>query len=95
MSFGEAVEALGASTGRVLRYVDLPPEQWREGAVGAGIPHDYADLLVALQAMIRDGHDAGLSSGTQDVLGRPATSLGEVLAREAANAVEHEPAHPV
>ncbi len=40
-------------------------------------------MLGGLFTRIRDGHDAHLSTGVQDALGRPPSSLADWAAREA------------
>lgn len=83
LSFGEAADVLSRYAGRAVKHVDLPTDEWLRGAVDSGIPADYADLLATLFTLIRDGYDAGLSDGVQQVLGRPATSFEDWAAREA------------
>ena len=84
LTLGEAAEVLGDRTGRPVRHVDLPVEQWVRGAQGNGLPAEYAAMLGAPFALIRSGRDAHLSDGVQAALGRPATRFedwaGEVAA---------------
>ncbi len=83
LSFAEVAAVLSPHVGREVRYVDLAVDAWVEGAVGNGLPADYAGVLGALFALIGDGHDAAVSDGVQRALGRPATSFENWAAREA------------
>jgi uncharacterized protein YbjT (DUF2867 family) len=75
-----------------LAYADTDPEAWVT-QIAHAVPAAYARGLVALLAIVRDGHEAHLSSGVPDVLGRPprsfaafATDAGERAAAAAAAA---------
>lgn len=83
LSFAEAAAVLSPHVGREVRHVDVPAEQWVEGAMAGGLPSDYAHMLGAIFGLIRDGLDAELSDGVQRALGRPATSFEDWAAREA------------
>jgi uncharacterized protein YbjT (DUF2867 family) len=84
LTWRRAVELLGAALGRELRYVDADPAEWERGVVAAGLPAAYAAGLGALFAAIRAGAEAGTGDGVPRALGREATALEAVLAREAA-----------
>ena len=71
--------------GRAARHVDLSAGEWLAGAIGNGLPAEYAGMLAALFTLIRDGHDAVVSDGVQRVLKRPATSFEDWAAREASS----------
>lgn len=70
VSFPDAVALVAEASGRAVRAFDAPEEPFREGLVGAGFSPEYAAVLTASLAAIRDGHDAYLSTGVQEVLGR-------------------------
>ncbi len=63
--------------------MDLPVDVWVRGAADDGLPADYARLLGGLFEVIRAGHEAAVSDGVQQALGRPATSYEDWAAREA------------
>lgn len=83
LTFAQVAQELSAQVGRPLTYVDVDPEAWRAGLVEAGIPEAYSQLLALLASVIRDGHDAHVSDGVQQVLGRAPRSFAEWAAREA------------
>lgn len=79
LTFAAAAAHLGA------RHVDLPSEAWAAEAAKF-IPAEYAGLLAMLFGVIREGHDAHLSDGVQQVLGREPGSFATFAAREGAPA---------
>ena len=83
LSFAEAAAVLSPHVGREVRHVDLPAEEWVEGAAANGLPADYAGMLGAIFTLIRNGDDAGVSDGVVGALGRPATAFEDWAAREA------------
>jgi uncharacterized protein YbjT (DUF2867 family) len=83
LTLAETAAVLSPYAGREVRHVDLPVEAWVTGAADDGLPADYARLLGGLFAVIRAGHEAALSDGVQQALGRPATSYEDWAAREA------------
>jgi uncharacterized protein YbjT (DUF2867 family) len=74
LSFGEAVDVLGHATGRTLHFDPADPTQYRS-ALAEQLPEEYVAWRMAMFDAIRDGRDAYLSSGVEDVLGRPARSF--------------------
>ncbi|MEV6588454.1 NmrA family NAD(P)-binding protein [Streptomyces acidicola] len=71
LTLEEAVDIIARATGRTVRYESVAPERYVEGLTARGMPEDQARFLAQLFTWIRDGEDAHLSSGVQDVLGRP------------------------
>lgn len=82
LTFAEAAAVLSTASGRTVEYVDAAPAAYREALVGFGIPEDYAALLVELLGVVRAGHDAHVSAGVPEALGRPATTFEDWAARE-------------
>jgi uncharacterized protein YbjT (DUF2867 family) len=84
LSFGEAVDALARSTGRALHFEAADPERYR-AKLAEQLPEEYVAWRMAMFDAIRDGRDAYLSSGVEDVLGRPARSFTSWAAERAAD----------
>lgn len=78
LTFGEAIERLARATGRDVRFEAVEPTAWAESAA-AFLPPEIVTLLTNLFAAIREGANAHLSPGVQDVLGRPARSLDQAI----------------
>src|SRR5262249_54065194 len=78
----EYTEALG----RPVAYVDVPFEQWREQELRpSGLPeHGYGHLLTMAKLHAEGRYDR-LTHDIEAVLGRPATSARDFVARHAAS----------
>lgn len=75
LTHGQALEQIGAATGRTLRYVPLTPEAFAESMRGAGAAEYTVTWQTGLFRLIREGVN-GLVTGTvSEVTGRPARSL--------------------
>jgi uncharacterized protein YbjT (DUF2867 family) len=84
LTFAEAVAVLSGRAGRPLRYVPEDPAAHAERLRAAGTPEGYVEWRMAMLDGIRRGADAYVSTGVDDVLGRPATSFADWAAREVA-----------
>lgn len=80
LSFAEAVEIVGARTGRSLRFVDIELAEWR-AAVGPYLRPPMVDALSNLFDAIRDGRDDYLSTGVEQTLGAAPQTLAAVVDR--------------
>ncbi len=83
ITFGEAARILGEHAGRDIPYVDVPAEDFGAALRGAGLPDDYAALLVMMLQVAAAGHEAAISDGVARALGREATSVEHAAARDA------------
>ncbi|MEJ2859007.1 MULTISPECIES: NAD(P)H-binding protein [unclassified Saccharothrix] len=70
ISFPDAVALVAEASGREVKAVDVPEEPFTAGLVEFGFSPEYAAVLTGSLAAIRDGHDARLSTGVQEALGR-------------------------
>ncbi|MFI9817928.1 NAD(P)H-binding protein [Saccharothrix variisporea] len=70
LSFPDAVAMVAEASGREVKAVDVPEEPFTADLVEAGFSPEYAAVLTGSLAAIRDGHDAHLSTGVQEALGR-------------------------
>ena len=61
-------------------YQDLPPADYRNVLVGAGVPVPFADLLVDSSAGIRGGGLDDESGDLRRLIGRPTTPLADAVA---------------
>jgi uncharacterized protein YbjT (DUF2867 family) len=66
----EVAEKLSAAVGREIRYVNIPPDAFREGALKTGIPDFYVDALLDLHRFIAAGGSEYISPDVERVLGR-------------------------
>lgn len=43
----------------------------RQGLVGAGVPEDYADFLLAILGFLKQGYNSRTTDAVERLLGRP------------------------
>jgi NAD(P)H dehydrogenase (quinone) len=72
---------LSRQAGKRIVYTNLPPEQYKEALVGAGLPAAYADLLVDSDLAAADGELDSDSADLQRLIGRAPTTLRDAIGR--------------
>jgi uncharacterized protein YbjT (DUF2867 family) len=87
LSFREAVAEIAAATGSELTYTPVPAGAYGEFLVGMGVPAEEADFLVEVFAGLLDGHNAQVTDGVRQVLGREARDFSEFVRESAAEEV--------
>ncbi|MFG1687505.1 NmrA family NAD(P)-binding protein [Nonomuraea sp. NPDC049269] len=68
-----------AQSGKPLVYQDLPVEEYAKTLVGWGVPEPFADLLADTSFAISRGDWHTGSTDLQQLIGRPATPLANVV----------------
>ncbi|HKK70978.1 MAG TPA: NAD(P)H-binding protein [Candidatus Krumholzibacteria bacterium] len=87
MTFAEAVGEIADATGRDVRFLRIPHEDFLEGLGRAGVPENAAGLLDFLFREVLDGRNASLTNGVEEALGRPARDFREYVARTVSTGV--------
>jgi uncharacterized protein YbjT (DUF2867 family) len=87
LSNGRVAQILSDDTGREIKYVDLPPDQFKQALVGAGLPEWSADALVDLQRFYREGGASEVTSDVERLLSRKPISF-EQFSRDFAQAFQ-------
>jgi len=85
LSNTQVAEKLSKAIGKTVKYVDIPYEALRAGAIGSGVPEFYADALVDLQRYYAAGKAAALTPDVEKVLGRKPRNFDD-FARDYAEA---------
>ena len=70
LTFTEAVGAIAEAANRPVQFVKITPEQYEQGLAHAGLPKEFASLVMYLFTTVLDGSNAHLSNGVQQALGR-------------------------
>jgi uncharacterized protein YbjT (DUF2867 family) len=70
LTFAEALDVIGAATGRTLRHRHIGGAEYREVLIAAGASADDARSIADFLEGVAKGTDAYLSTGVQEVLGR-------------------------
>jgi uncharacterized protein YbjT (DUF2867 family) len=83
LSYADVAAKLTSALGRPVRYADAPDDAVRQALVGAGLSEWFAGALVGLYQDYRrsgtDGYAAQVSGTVQELTGRPARSLDDLL----------------
>lgn len=82
LSFGAAVEAMAAASGKTISYVELAAAEYTAELLAEGWPEEVADTLNTLFDMLREGDPAKPATGVEDVLGRPARPFVDYVDRD-------------
>ncbi|MDW5598178.1 NmrA family NAD(P)-binding protein [Conexibacter stalactiti] len=81
LTFAEVAERISTVVGGPVVHVDLPPARWLEQTLTAGVPRDYAELLlILLSEVVRSGANAATTDAVERVTGHPPRSFADYLA---------------
>jgi uncharacterized protein YbjT (DUF2867 family) len=84
ITFDDVAREISSVSGRSVRYQDIDQEMWINGAIVAGLPSEYAEMLRWLTSAIITGNGSRPTGDVEKVIGRPATSFEEFAYRNAA-----------
>jgi uncharacterized protein YbjT (DUF2867 family) len=87
LTFAEAIGEIAQATGRDIRFIAVPPENFRSELVANGVPSVDADLVVYLFTTVLDGRNTPLADGIQRAMGRPPREFSDYVRRTAATGV--------
>jgi uncharacterized protein YbjT (DUF2867 family) len=83
LTFAEVAAEIGRATGRDVRYVPVSDEAYAEMLQQYGLPAPDAQWLAGLFGMLLDGHNASLTNGVRQVLGREPKDFADFARRTA------------
>jgi len=90
LTHAQVAELIGAARGRPVRYVDVPPDDFRAQLEATGIHPGYAAILLGIFEEGRAGASSTVHDTVERVTGRPATSFA-AFAKAAAGAWAPQP----
>ncbi|MFC4033041.1 SDR family oxidoreductase [Streptomyces polygonati] len=79
-SLAEYAAVVGELTGREIAYRNVSPQEYLAVLLGAGLPEDFAAVLVDVDRAIGQGLLAGTSGDLARLIGRPTTPVRETVA---------------
>jgi uncharacterized protein YbjT (DUF2867 family) len=82
LDYGDIAAIASELTGRTITRVTVPDNEWRKAALGRGMPEFAVELTLGIFAAARRGEFAAVDPTLPKLLGRPTTTLREVLATE-------------
>jgi uncharacterized protein YbjT (DUF2867 family) len=89
LSYNEVAAKLSEATGREITYVAITPEQFREGALAAGLPEWLVSALERLNENLVAGRSAEVTDDVRKVAGREPITFDQ-FARDYAQAFKSE-----
>jgi len=84
LTMTEVAERLSAATGKIIKYINVAPEDAKKAQLAAGLPPYLADAIAELFAERRKGKESQVSPVAEGLLGRRPTSFAEFAKRNAA-----------
>jgi NAD(P)H dehydrogenase (quinone) len=79
-SLPELAAEISRVAGRDVVYQNVPPEQYRELLIAAGLPPLVAAAALDTRRAIAEGELAGTSAALSGLIGRPTTPLADAVA---------------
>lgn len=70
LTYPQIAEKVASASGRKVSYVDLPPDQLKQGLLGAGLPDAYAEALLDLHAFYKRGEGSAVTGEVRRITGR-------------------------
>ena len=70
IGFAQIAEMISAAAGRTIAYQPVEDQQMAQMMEAAGVPADYAALLLGDQKAIREGHAAVVTTTVHDITGQ-------------------------
>ncbi len=77
LSYHDVAAKLSEAAGRTIGYVPISPEQFREGALAAGLPEWLVAALERLNELFASGRAAEVSDAVRRVARREPTTFGQ------------------
>ncbi len=84
LSYHDIAAKLSEATGREIKYVPISPEQFREGALGAGLPEWLVAALERLNEVFASGRAAEVNDNVRRVGKREPTTFDQFARDHAA-----------
>ncbi|MCG6194707.1 NAD(P)H-binding protein [Leptospira sp. FAT2] len=71
----EVAQKLSKATGLKIDFADITPEEFKKGLLGAGVPEDYANVLVYIAGNLKEGHAAPIVDSVKQITGKEPVSF--------------------
>ena len=87
LTFAEAVEEIAKATGREIRYVPVPMDEFASALAAQDVPGEVIKLLTYVISTVMDGRNAHLTDGVQRALGREPKDFSDFVREASASGV--------
>ncbi|MFB8137673.1 SDR family oxidoreductase [Streptomyces mirabilis] len=81
-TLADVAAEISRQAGKPLVYQDLPVDQYAQALAAQGVPQAFADLLADTSLAVTHGDWFTPSTDLEQLLGRPATALADVVAAQ-------------
>lgn len=85
LTFADAIAQIGRASGREIRYVQVPMEEYVVALEQAQLPPDFVALIKYLFTEVLDGRNAHVTDGVQHALGRAPRDFADYARNATAN----------
>lgn len=85
LTFAQAIAEIAKASGREIRYVQVPMNEYVVALEQAQLPSDFVALIKYLFTEVLDGRNAYLTDGVQRALGRAPRDFADYARRAAAS----------
>jgi uncharacterized protein YbjT (DUF2867 family) len=83
LTVSDAADLIADLTGQPTKHNDIDRSAWIDGAVAAGVPAAYGEVLRTLTETVASGHGSRPNNDVQNVTGRPPISFAAFARRTA------------
>jgi len=83
LTVSDAAEVIADVTGRPATHNDTDRDAWIDGAVAAGVPAEYGEVLRMITETVASGHGSRPNNDVENVTGRPPISFADFARRTA------------
>lgn len=87
LTFADAVREIAKAANRPVQFVSISPEQYEAGLSQAGVPKDFAALVMYLFTTVLDGRNSYLTDGVEQALGRKPRDFSQYARATAATGI--------
>lgn len=87
LTFAQAIGEIANATGREIRYLPIPAEDYASALTAAGVPAEVVWLMNYLFTTVLDGRNAHLTDGVQRALGRKPRDFADFAQETASTGV--------
>lgn len=85
LSYAQVAEKISQVSGKKVSYVDVPPDQMKQGMLEAGLPEAYAEALLDLHAFYKRNEASTRSDDIKRVIGRDPITFDQYAKDNAAS----------
>ena len=75
----QIAEKISRVVGHKIRYIDLPPAEFKKAQLSAGVPEWSADALLDLQRLYREGKASRVTNDVERLTGRKPLTLDQFV----------------